>query len=148
MEEDDKGQGRPPRDAGDSERWLALDHELIVGQSSTIRRLALADVRNGKRALLDIISRYPRRALAASVPGDGTEDYLRAETWQAYGEAREAVDSAAQGRSGGRTPVPRSLVGAAGDDATMVYIAGQAPETLTRMYMKSGKVRFKVQQSR
>ena len=117
--------------------------QLIVGQSSTIRRLALADVKNGKRALLDVISRFPGVLSLLPAPGDGTEDYLRAETWQAF--RKGAGDEWTPPRKEDLEDVRRfreSLAGAAADEATMVYVAGQAPETLTGMYVKSGKVRF------
>jgi len=119
-------------------------NELIVGQSSTIRRLALADVRNRKQTLLDVISRFPGvLSLLPAMPSD-PDDYLSDATWKRY--AKSAGDGWPQPDAADLKKIRdfrERLDGSVVDPEKMVYVAGQAPETLIGMRFERGKIRFR-----
>ena len=106
--------------------------ELLVGSSTTLRKLALVDLRHSQQELLEIISRFP--GVLAMLPADRREDYFAAQTWRSYHERagtgwilprdqdlalarrfRQLLD---------RTPL---------DPASTVYVAGRADVTLAGM---------------
>lgn len=119
-------------------------NELIVGQSSTIRRLALADVRNRKQTLLDVITRFPGVLSLLPVMPSDPDDYLSDATWKRYAKSAgdgwtlpDAVDLKTI------RDFRQQLDGSVVDPEKMVYVAGQAPETLIGMRYERGKIRFR-----
>ena len=54
--------------------------ELLVARSRTLRQLALLDVRNGTRGLLNVIVRFP--GVLAMLPEDAREDYFDPAVWE------------------------------------------------------------------
>jgi pimeloyl-ACP methyl ester carboxylesterase len=124
-------------------------NELVVGQASTLRKLALLDVRHSNAELLAIISRFP--GVLALLPGakDGDDDYLDPKTWKRY------FDSGGDGwvmpdeQDLKRTREFREQLEASPIDAKkMVYVAGQSRSTLVRMLIDpdakgSDRIRFR-----
>jgi pimeloyl-ACP methyl ester carboxylesterase len=119
-------------------------NELIVGQASTIRRLALADVRNSKRALLDVITRFPGVLSLLPSAKDGDDDYLSARTWDRYAKTGDGEWIAPGGEALQQIrEFHDRLARSAVDPKAMVYVAGQAPETLVSMRLVGGRIVFK-----
>jgi pimeloyl-ACP methyl ester carboxylesterase len=111
-------------------------NELIVGQSGTLKKLALLDVTHSMTDLLRIITRFP--GVLSLLPGakDGADDYLAPDTWKRYKDAHADgwVEPDAQDLKG--TKAFRTIIDASPIDADkMVYVAGQAPVTLVRMFL-------------
>jgi len=106
--------------------------ELMVGSSSTLRKLALVDLRHSQQELLGIISCFP--GVLAMLPVDPREDYFAAQTWRSYHERAGTGwilprdQDLAQARRFrqllDRTPL---------DSASTVYVAGRADITLAGM---------------
>jgi|WetSurMetagenome_2_1015567.scaffolds.fasta_scaffold01787_4 hypothetical protein len=110
--------------------------ELLVGQSSTLRMLALLDIKHNKKDLLDLISRFP--GVLAMLPEDHREDYFSKKTWEDYHD-----------KAGGDWVFPGEAdLTAAGefrkllddsptDPNTMIYVAGSADVTPAEMYLNT-----------
>ena len=108
--------------------------ELLVGQSSTLRKLALLDIKHNTEDLLGIISRFP--GLLAMLPVDNREDYFSVETWKNYHE---------KAGSGWVLPTETDIAGAREfrqlvesvpvDPKCMVYVAGCADVTIAEMFL-------------
>lgn len=121
--------------------------ELLVGQSSTLRKLAFLDSRHSQQQMLDVVVCFP--GILAMLPEDSREDYFASSIWNTYhrqagsgwvlpGDAelkkarafRDLLDSA---------PV---------DPGRTVYVAGCADVTLAGMYLDEkagdpdGRIRF------
>jgi pimeloyl-ACP methyl ester carboxylesterase len=112
--------------------------ELLVGQSSTLRMLALLDITLSNEELLAIISRFP--GVLAMLPKDHREDYFSAQTWKDYhdkaggawvlpGEADLAV----------ARELRQLLDNSSLDPSIAVYVAGSANVTPAEMYLDRTK---------
>ena len=108
--------------------------ELLVGRSSTLRKLDFIDMRHSCRDLLEIISRFP--GVLAMLPKDSREDYFSPHTWADYhrqagagwvAPQKEDLDNARSFR--------RLLDDAPFDPKRMIYVAGCADVTVARMYL-------------
>lgn len=108
--------------------------ELLVAQSSMLRKLAFVDLRNSKRDLLKILVRFP--GILAMLPKDGREDYFAPACWSAYAAAAggEWVPPSTDDLRVARE-FRRLLDNAPVDPARTVYVAGRADVTLTDMYL-------------
>ena len=109
--------------------------ELLVGQSSLFSKLAFVDIKNSQEDLLEVVSRFP--GILAMLPVDAAEDYFSAATWQRYmagtvGLVAPADDDLARARE-----FRRLLENSPIDPQKMVYVAGRADVTLTRMFFDS-----------
>jgi len=106
--------------------------ELLVARSKTLRQLALLDVRNGTRGLLQVIARFP--GVLAMLPSDAREDYFDAGVWKSYATQSngEWIQPVAADLLGARQ-VRQLLDQAPFDPRAMFYIAGHAPATLCGM---------------
>ncbi len=112
--------------------------ELLVGQSSTLRMLALLDITHSEEELLAIISRFP--GVLAMLPKDHREDYFSAQTWKDYHDNAGGdwvlpgeVDLAAAREF--RQLLDKSPI----DPNAMVYVAGSADVTPAEMCLKTSK---------
>jgi hypothetical protein len=106
--------------------------ELLVGQSDTLAKLALLDVRHSSRELVEIISRFP--GVLAMLPRDAAKDYWAPETWRAlqavYADGWILPDAADLARAKAfRALLDTSPV----DPQRMVYVAGQSHQTLMQV---------------
>lgn len=111
-------------------------NELIVGQSGTLKKLALLDVNHSMTDLLRIVTRFP--GVLSLLPGakDGADDYFAPETWKRYKDAHTGgwVEPDAQDLR--ETKTFRAILDASPIDADkMVYVAGEAPTTLVGMFL-------------
>jgi tetratricopeptide (TPR) repeat protein len=108
--------------------------ELLVGQASILKQLALLDQRHSRRDLLQIISRFP--GALAMLPTFGSSDFFSLATWQAYqqaagdgwvlpeeGDLRKAAEF--------RALLDRSPV----NSEHLRYVAGCAPATIVDMVL-------------
>ena len=108
--------------------------ELLVGQSSTFRKLALLDIRNDGKDLLNIISRFP--GMLAMLPKDNREDYFSAQTWKHYFEAANKDWVQPTDDNLARAQKFRSLLDASPiDPEHMIYVAGSANVTVAEMHL-------------
>jgi CHAT domain-containing protein/pimeloyl-ACP methyl ester carboxylesterase len=110
--------------------------QLLVGQSSTLKKLAALDVTSSQVDLLRLISSWP--GVLSMIPKDARQDFYSPETWQRYHVA-----------SGGSWLVPthaelkrakalrEALDVAAIEPAHMVYVAGSADVTLEGMALET-----------
>ncbi|MDH4100776.1 MAG: CHAT domain-containing protein, partial [Nitrospirota bacterium] len=108
--------------------------ELLVGQSSMMRNIALLDIAHSQKELLRHASRFP--GVLAMLPKDSGEDYFSPSTWMAY--HRQAGD-------GWVLPTDDDLKKAgefralldngAVDPRRMIYVAGCADVTLAGMHL-------------
>ena len=122
---------------------------LVVGQSSTLRKLALLDVKHSNAELLAIISRFP--GVLSLLPGakDGDDDYLDPKTWKRYFEAGGDGWVLPDAQDLARTREFRNQLETSPIDAKkMVYVAGQSRSTLVRMLIDesakgSDRIRFR-----
>ena len=108
--------------------------ELLVARSQTLRQLALLDVRNGTRGLLNVIARFP--GVLAMLPKDPRENYFDPAVWKSYADQSDKswITPAAADLQSAR--VLRTLLDqAAFDPRVMFYIAGHAPATLCAMHI-------------
>lgn len=121
--------------------------ELLVGQSSTLRKLAFLDIKHSQREMLDVVARFP--GVLAMLPKDSREDYFAPRTWNTYHK---------QAGSGWVPPGDADLKKACAfrdlldnspvDPGRTVYVAGCADVTLTGMYLDENarepddKIRF------
>ncbi len=109
--------------------------ELLVGRSRVLKRLALLDLRDSKRALLEIVARYP--GLLAMLPKDDERDWFSPATWTAL----HAVEHGTW-----IPPSPEDLERARRDRQTldrsplerdrMLYVAGHAAETVADLRLE------------
>jgi tetratricopeptide (TPR) repeat protein len=108
--------------------------ELLVGRSSTLRKLDFIDVRHSSRDLLEIMSRFP--GVLAMLPKDSREDYSSPDTWAEYHRRagagwvvpnKEDLDNARSFR--------RLLDDAPVDPKRVIYVAGCADVTIAGMYL-------------
>jgi pimeloyl-ACP methyl ester carboxylesterase len=108
--------------------------ELLVGRSSTLRKLDFIDIRHSGRDLLNILSRFP--GVLAMLPKDSREDYFSPDTWAEYHRRagagwvipqKEDLDKARSFR--------RLLDDAPIDPKCLVYVAGCADATVAGMYV-------------
>lgn len=103
--------------------------ELLVGQSETLRKLALLDFDHSRLQLLEIIVRFP--GVLAMLPNHGGDDWFDRATWERYFRV---------GGSGWSVPREGDLVAARAfrklidrspiDPARMCYVAGTARATV------------------
>ena len=123
-------------------------NELIVGKSGTLKKLALLDVSHSMSDLLKIITRFPGVLSLLPDAKDDADDYLTPNTWKRYKDAHSEgwVEPDAQDLRG--TKAFRALIDSSPIDADkMVYVAGQAPATLVKMFLDgtnkgSSEIRF------
>jgi pimeloyl-ACP methyl ester carboxylesterase/tetratricopeptide (TPR) repeat protein len=108
--------------------------ELLVGRSSTLRKLNFIDIRHSSRDLLEIMSRFP--GVLAMLPKDSREDYASPDTWAEYhrragagwvAPQKEDLDQARSFR--------RLLDDSPIDPKRMIYVAGCANVTVAGMYL-------------
>jgi pimeloyl-ACP methyl ester carboxylesterase len=57
---------------------------LILGQEKTFRMLAMLDLRNSGKQLLEVISRFPGVLQLLPMDGAGTWNFLEADTWDKF----------------------------------------------------------------
>ncbi len=118
----------------------------LLGQDKLLKTLALVDIRNSHKELLDIIRRFP--GLLELLPdfGSASMDLFDRKTWERLAEAA------------GDCPLPdTALLNKAKDFRTLLnahplqnqdrekvlYVAGVAPETPIGLHIENGKVVFK-----
>jgi hypothetical protein len=107
--------------------------ELLVGQSSLFSKLAFVDMKNSQEELLAVVSRFP--GILAMLPVDAAEDYFLPATWKDYaakigpGFLAPADEDLARARQ-----FRRLLDSSPIDPQKMIYVAGRADVTVTRMY--------------
>ena len=117
-------------------------NELVVGQSGTLRKLALVDVTHSHAELLNVITRFP--GVLALLPKAAGEDYLSLETWKQYSKARKVDWVLPDAKDLDRTREFRALLDSSPiDPERMIYVAGQARATLVGMFQEDGRIRFK-----
>ncbi|MCI0620966.1 MAG: CHAT domain-containing protein [Acidobacteria bacterium] len=106
--------------------------ELLVGSSSTLRKLALIDIRHSQQELLEIISRFP--GVLAMLPKDAREDYFSPQTWRSYHERAGAGWILPQDQDLAQAHSFRQLLDRTPlDPSSTVYVAGCADVTLASM---------------
>lgn len=118
--------------------------ELLVGQSATLRKLAMLDVRHDKKELLEIIARFP--GVLAMLPKDPREDYFTAGTWNDYHAKTGDGWVVPEGKDLTRAREFRDLIDSSPlDKERVVYVAGQADATLAEMFLDTAtnKIKFK-----
>lgn len=110
--------------------------ELLVGQSSTLRQLALLDLQHNKEDLLCIISRFP--GVLAMLPKDQREDYFSFETWKRYHEkaGRKWVLPDADDLDRARE-FRRLIDNSPVDPERTIYVAGCADVTPAEMFLET-----------
>ncbi|HJR77188.1 MAG TPA: CHAT domain-containing protein [Nitrospiraceae bacterium] len=106
--------------------------ELLVGQSSLFSKLAFVDVKNSQAELLGIVSRFP--GILAMLPIDAAEDYFSSATWNRYVAGETALVAPADADLARAREFRRLLDSSPIDPRKMVYVAGRADVTVTRMY--------------
>jgi hypothetical protein len=110
--------------------------ELLVGQSSILRRLGFIDMKHSQVELLEIISRFP--GLLSMLPKDPQEDYFSEKVWSDYYAKAEA-----DGEKSWVAPAEKDLERARLfrrvldsspiDRDHMIYVAGSADITIAGM---------------
>src|SRR5205823_5780647 len=114
-------------------------NELLVGQSDTLKKLALVDVAHSEVELLAVIARFP--GVLSLLPGakDGVDDYLSAETWARYYQAGAGDWIAPDANDLKIARAFRAIIDSNSvNPEKMLYVAGQAPATLIAMYSDIG----------
>ena len=114
-------------------------NELLVGQSDTLKKLALVDVAHSEVELLAVIARFP--GVLSLLPGakDGADDYLSAETWARYYQAGAGDWIAPDANDLKIARAFRAIIDSNSvNPEKMLYVAGQAPATLIAMYSDIG----------
>lgn len=110
--------------------------QLLVGQSSTLKKLATLDVTSSQADLLGLISRWP--GVLSLIPKDSREDFFSLETWQRYhaaaGESWLVPPPAELERA---KVVREALDSGPIEPAHMVYVAGSADVTLEGVSLES-----------
>jgi len=106
--------------------------ELLLGQSDTLAKLALLDVRHISRELLAIISRFP--GVLAMLPRDPKEDYWALSTWRGLEALSADGWTLPDAADLARAKAFRALLDSSPiDPERMVYVAGQSHQTLVRV---------------
>jgi tetratricopeptide (TPR) repeat protein len=109
--------------------------ELIVGQSSTFRKLAILDFRHSAKQLLEVIVRFP--GILAMLPASG--NWFDPAVWERLrqqaggGWVRPAPEALERARAF-RELIDRSPI----DPEAMVYVAGVARETADDLVFDPG----------
>ncbi len=107
--------------------------ELLVGQSSLFSKLAFVDMKHSQEELLRIVSRFP--GILAMLPVDAAEDYFSHATWKDYASKIGPALIAPSDDDLARARQFRRLLDSSPiDPQKMVYVAGRADVTVTRMY--------------
>jgi tetratricopeptide (TPR) repeat protein len=106
--------------------------ELLVGQSSLFSQLAFVDIKNSQEDLLQIVSRFP--GILAMLPVDAADDYFSAATWQRYTAGTVGLVAPSDDDLERAREFRRLLDSSPIDPHKMVYVAGRADVTLTRMF--------------
>jgi CHAT domain-containing protein/pimeloyl-ACP methyl ester carboxylesterase/tetratricopeptide (TPR) repeat protein len=115
--------------------------ELLVGQSSILRKLAWLDITNKKRDLLEIISRFP--GVLAMLPKDTHEDYFSMETWKSYHDKANEDWILPDADDLKRAAKFRNLLDKASVDSEhMLYVAGVSDVTIESMELSEGEIQF------
>jgi CHAT domain-containing protein len=106
--------------------------ELLVGRSSTLRKLARLDHDNDAATLLAVIRRFP--GVLGMLPGDDHGKYFAPETWAPYQQAlgKSWVPPSAADLTAARD-LRRRLDEVRLDPARTVYVAGSADITIAGM---------------
>lgn len=108
--------------------------EMLVGQSSTLHKLALLDIRHTQQELLEIISRFP--GVLSMLPIDNREDYFSAATWSQYHQAAGRDWVAPEGQLLHEARAFRQVLDASPiDPEHMIYVAGSADVTVAEMHL-------------
>ena len=118
-------------------------NELVVGQSTLLRTLALLDLSSSAAELLRIVCRLP--GVLALLPKDEREDYLAANTWSYYHQRCGKGWSPPAERDLSVARELRQLLDRVpADPARMLYVAGTAEHTLAQMRFDAaeGRIRF------
>lgn len=108
--------------------------ELLVGQSSTLRKLAFLGTTPSQREMLDVVIHFP--GVLAMLPKDDREDYFDSQTWHTYHRQAGSGwvppgDADLKKARAFRNLLDNSPV----DPGRTVYVAGCADVTLTGMYL-------------
>lgn len=118
-------------------------NEMIVGQSSTMKGLAILDLKHDLKELLGIVTQFP--GVLAMLPKDAREDYFDPDVWTRYaahaGEAWVAPSKSHLGEARRfRELMDRALV----DPEHMVYVAGSADATPAAMHIDASTGRIEI----
>jgi len=116
---------------------------MIVGQSSTMKGLAILDLKHDLKELLEIVTKFP--GVLAMLPKDLREDWFDPAVWAKY--AAHAGDDWVAPPSKGladarrfRDTMDRALV----DPEHMVYVAGTADATPAAMHLNEATGRIEI----
>lgn len=108
--------------------------ELLVGQSSTLRKLAFLDIKNNQQKMLEVVARFP--GVLAMLPKDSRENYFAAQTWNTYhGQAGAGWVLPADADLKQARELRDMLDNTPVDPGRTVYVAGCADVTLASMYL-------------
>lgn len=117
--------------------------EMIVGQSSTMKGLAILDIKHDLKELLEIVTQFP--GVLAMLPKDIREDYFDPAVWAKY--AAHAGDDWVAPPTKGladarrfRDVMDRALV----DPEHMVYVAGTSDATPAAMRLDETTGRIEI----
>ncbi|MBX9630568.1 MAG: CHAT domain-containing protein [Burkholderiales bacterium] len=118
-------------------------NEMIVGQSSTMKGLAILDLKHDLRELLEIVTQFP--GVLAMLPKDLREDYFDPAVWAKYAAHAGGgwVVPPAKGLTDARRfrdTMDRALV----DPEHMVYVAGTSDATPAAMRFDEATGRIEI----
>lgn len=118
-------------------------NEMIVGQSATMKGLAMLDLKHDLKQLLEIVTKFP--GVLSMLPKDLREDWFDPAVWAKYA-AHAADDWVAPPPKGlaearrFRDTMDRALV----DPERMVYVAGTADATPAAMRLDAATGRIEI----
>ena len=113
--------------------------EMIVGRSSMMKKLALMDVTQSHRELMDIVNKFP--GVLSMLPVDHREDYFALDTWKQYAKYSEGRWSAPRSEDLAKARTFRTILDQSRlDPSWAIYVAGCAAATPAGMRINSDKI--------
>jgi Uncharacterized protein conserved in bacteria len=120
-------------------------NELLIGRSETLGQLQRIDITHNMRELLEIVCRFP--GVLGMLPKDSGEDYFDQLTWHGYrARDREGEDWVVPAAGDlARAKALRTLLDETPPDPkNVLYLAGQAQQTVCGMRMASSGDRIEL----